>query len=381
MAQSNLIKINLTHRLFLLASLILTGCSINVAQTSSFDSAGGHGGDQNSSNTKVPVAWKDLGLQGRLVYVNSALSFEQTGLSNATALQILDLENGNVQTIFQAPDKAWIDFVSASPDGKQLAIEYVPSNKDALAVNPGQQTIYIMPSEASQPPMPLVHPLSGGDVYQQPIWSPDGTYIYFVHSNYQSPFTMPNQIFPVYEIFRMKYPGGPPEKLIDKAFWPKLSMDGSLLVYVSFSPVDGSNRLFVAAADGSNQHQIPLSGSYIPTVIDAPSFSLDNKVIYFSAATPPKSFSMNLIDRLFGVTVASAHVVKSDWWSVPVDGGTITQLTHISTVGMFGEISPDYKHVALHTGSGLLAMNLDGTGLTVLVKDVGGSQGSVSWMP
>ena len=374
-------NINLIHRLFILVSLILTGCSINISQIPSSSSPSGSDGDQNSFNEKVPVTWKDLGLQGKLVYVTSALDFEQTGLSTATALQILDLTSGDVQTIFRASGGAWIDFVSASPDGKQFAMEYVPSYKDASAVNPGQQAIYIMPSDASQPPIPFMDPPFGGDIYQQPTWSPDGKYIYFVHANYQSPFTMPNQTFPDYEIFRMKYPGGQPEKLVDQALWPKLSMDGSLLAYVSFNYVDGSNQLFVANADGTNRRQVRMSGSYIPTIIDAPSFSPDKKIIYFSAASPAKSFSPSWVDRLLGVTVVSAHVVKSDWWSVSVDGGTITQLTHISTAGMFGEISPDYKHVVLHTGSGLLAMNLDGTGLTTLVKDVGGSQGSVSWMP
>jgi len=364
----------------MLVILILTGCSINVSQIPSSDSSKGQGGDQNFSGAKVSDAWKALGLQGKLVYVTSALGFEQTGLSTASALQTLDLVSGEKQTVFLASRGAWIDFVSASPDGKQLALEYIPSSKDVSAINPGQQAIYIMPSDASLPPAPVLHPPFGGDLYQQPTWSPDGKYIYFVHANYQTPFTMPNQAFPDYEIFRMKYPGGQPEKLVDQALWPKLSMDGSLLAYVSFNYVDGSNQLFVANADGTNRRQVRMSGSYIPTIIDAPSFSPDNQIIYFSAASPLKSYSPNLVDRLLGVTVVAAHVVKSDWWSVPVDGGRITQLTNIASVGMFGEISPDRKHVALHTGNGLLAMNLDGTGLTTLVKDVGGSPGSVSWM-
>jgi Tol biopolymer transport system component len=87
------------------------------------------------------------------------------------------------------------------------------------------------------------------------------------------------------------------------------------------------------------------------------------------------------LERLLGITIASAHTVPSDWWSVPLAGGTPTQLTHIAQVGLFASISPDKKHIASFSGAGLFVMNPDGTNLTVLLNDMGGVPGTVSWIP
>jgi Tol biopolymer transport system component len=84
---------------------------------------------------------------------------------------------------------------------------------------------------------------------------------------------------------------------------------------------------------------------------------------------------------LFGVGVATAHTVPSDWWSVPIGGGMPTQLTHLAAVGLFGSLSPDGKYIASYSGSGIFVMNLDGTGLTMLVNDNGTLSGTLTWIP
>jgi len=82
-----------------------------------------------------------------------------------------------------------------------------------------------------------------------------------------------------------------------------------------------------------------------------------------------------------GVTVASAHTVPSDWWSIPLAGGTPTQLTHINAVGLFASLSPDKQYLASYSGGGIFVMKPDGTESTMLVGDVGGQPGTVSWIP
>jgi Tol biopolymer transport system component len=157
-------------------------------------------------------------------------------------------------------------------------------------------------------------------------------------------------------------------------------LDGSYLTYVTVDPVDGSNRLFVADADGLDSRQVVLSGPYVPTIIDAPFFSADDRTIFFSAASPVTSFTPNWAEKIFGITIASAHVVPSDLWSVSINGGTPTRLTRIAALGLFASLSPDNQHIALYTGRGILAMNSDGSDLTTLVNDIGGIPGSVNWI-
>ncbi len=159
------------------------------------------------------------------------------------------------------------------------------------------------------------------------------------------------------------------------------SRDGARLAYVTLSPVDGTNKLFVANPDGSGAYQVNLTGLYVPPIIDAPVFTVDDRSILYSAVVPTQSSQPNWVDRLFGITIASAHTVPSDWWSVPIGGGTPTQLTHIAAVGLFGSASPDGRYIASYSGNGIFVMNPDGTGLTMLVNDNGSLSGSLSWVP
>jgi Tol biopolymer transport system component len=367
----------------IIMAILLSGCSIDISQPiigGSESSLTSQAGSPNQSSKNIPVVWKNLDIKGKLVYITSRFENEQNALVTLIAIQVLDLADGNVKTIFEAPPGAWIDFLSVSPDGKQLVMEYVPAGNNA-SVGAKQTLLYTMPLDGSQSPSLLLPPPTSSDLYYQPTWSPDGRYIYYSHVNLRASNALPGQKFPDYELSRIAYPQGQPEKLLDQAFWPRLSTDGVYLSYVSVDPVDGSNRLFTANANGADPHQVALSGPYIPTIIDAPFFSPEGQTIYFSAATQVQSSTPSWVDKVFGITIASAHVVPSDLWSVPTTGGTPAQLTHIASFGLFASLSPDNEHIALYTGGEISAMNSDGSDLTTLVKDTGGIPGSVSWIP
>lgn len=334
-------------------------------------------GNPSLPSTTIPVTWGDLHLTGKLVFMNTV----QTQNFPVMSIQALDLANGELTTIFQAPTGGWIDFVSVSPDSKQLIMAYLPPGANSDPKSTGQQNLYTLSLDGSQPPELLFSPPSSGDEYHQPVWSPDGKYIYFSHVNFQAPITIPGQHYPVYEIFRMAYPGGQPVKLADQAYWPRLSSDGTQLAYITLNPVDGSNQLFVANSDGSGANQVAITSLDERPIIDAPLFTPDNQLILYSAVTLMKASQPTWIEKLLGVTVASAHTVPSDWWSVPVDGGTPIQLTHMATVGLFASFSPDKKHIVSYSGNGIFLMNSDGTGLTMLINGASGQPGTVNWVP
>jgi hypothetical protein len=83
-----------------------------------------------------------------------------------------------------------------------------------------------------------------------------------------------------------------------------------------------------------------------------------------------------------GVTVVSAHGnTPSDLWTVPVDGGTPTQITQIGISDLFASFSPDNEHIAIFSEDGLFVMNSDGSELTLLVPNLQGISGTVRWIP
>ena len=319
--------------------------------------------------TQMPVTWEHLNLKGKLIYISSSTGVEPT----ITNVQLLDLETGEVKTIFNS-SAGWIFYATVSSEAGKLAFSYLPPTQSNSSSN---RSLYVKPLDAVAQPQPLFVPPTLDDHYTQVEWSPDGKYLTFVHYNHNE---SGGQFYEVYEIFRMSYPNGTPEKILDRAYWPHVSADGTKLVYVTLDPASGLNELWTANADGSNAQKVNFSGPWIPDIIDAPIFLPGGGSILFSAPEAGTSYQPNWFDRLIGVQVAKAHNVPSDWWSVPANGGVPTRLTNIQTINLFAAISPDQKHIASLSGEGIFVMDMDGSNLTRLISDPG-VHGTVSWIP
>ena len=353
----------------LLLALMVCSCSVEVDQATA-TAAPENTPSSSIPATQVPVTWAHLDLTGKLVYLSSATEGNQL----TSSVQILDLVTGEAATLFSVP-QAWIYYATVSPDAKMMVMSYAPPKESSSSSG---RSLYIGPMDASSGPQPLLPQPTPDDHYTQAEWSPDGKYIYFVHYNSKRPNG--GQLDPIYDILRMRYSDGQTEQIADHAFWARVSSDASRLVYIFVDPASGRNELFVANADGSNAQRVALSGTQIPEVIDAPIFSPDGQSILFSAPVPGQSYQPNFLERMMGIQVAKAHNVPSDWWSVPVTGGTPTRLTHLQTVNLFASISPDQRHIASLSGEGIFVMDLNGSNLTQLVSDPG-VYGTVSWIP
>jgi len=355
--------------LLLFFALIVTSCSINLGQQPVEMAAPT---TKALPSTKIAVTWANLNLTGKLVYINGTVKDDVFGLQ----IQTLDLISGEITTLFDAPKYSWIYYLAVSPDHKQLLMSYAPPPVNNLA----DQDLYVMPLDGSQPPKLLFTPPAKEDDYVEVEWSPDGKYIYFTHVNFQIT-PQPDQIYPLYEIYRMALPDGKPEKVAEKAFWPRVSSDSSQIAYISVDLFLRENKLFIADSNGRNAHEVVLKGPQLPEVKDAPIFSPDGRTLIFSAPVPVQSYQPNWLDKLMGVRVAKAHTVPSDWFSVPVTGGNLTQLTNIQTTNLFASFAPDGKHIASHSTSGIFVMKPDGSELTMLIPNPQAVPGMVSWIP
>jgi len=371
---------------FLILALVLASCSIEVDQPSittpaptsesapTVSPSTGSASQPNVVETQqVPVTWADLNLTGRLVYINGI------SVDNVFQLQIqvLNLVTGEVTTIFDAPKYSWIYYISVSPDYTQLLMSYNPPPGD----NPVDQDIYVMPLDGSRSPQRLFTPPTLEDDYIEVEWSPDGKYVYFTQVNYHIP-PAEGQIYPLYSIYRMALPDGEMEMITEKAYWPRVSPDAAHIAYVSVDLFARGNRLFVADADGSNAKEVVITGPRIPDIKDAPLFTADGQSLIFSADIPTQSYQPNWLDRLMGVRVAKAHSnVPSDWWTISVDGGEMTQLTNIQSRGLFGSLSPDNQYLASYSLDGIFVMKTDGTQLTQVIPNPQSVPGTLSWIP
>ena len=373
-------KKRLISILYCLLVLFLVACTINLAQQTiptplavspTLPTA-------NVTNTLTPVSratnlpltWSELNLTGKLVYIAASTSGDPK-----PKIQVLDLATGEIKTIFSTTTDDWIFYLTISPDAKQSVMSYIPPSQGVLIPN---RALYLMPHDGSAAPKLLFPPPTPDDHYVHAEWSPDGKHIYYAHYNSNDPVDA--QLNPPYDIFRIAYPDGKPEKIVDHGFWPRISTDATKLVYVYIDSVSGKNELFVADADGTDPQKITLSGANAPEIIDAPIFSPDGKSILFSAPPPQQAYQPNWFDQLTGVRIVQAHRIPSDWWSVPITGGVPSRLTQLQTINLFASISPEKNRIASVSGEGIFVMDLDGSSLFQLLFDPG-VLGTVRWIP
>lgn len=365
----------------------LSGCSINLEPTPAATSApalvvslvprataSGPVPFASPTIDRIPVRWSDLHLTGKLVYMDGS---EKDGVFLMN-IQVLDLITGEISIVFRSPEDAYIYGLTVSPDGHQLVMSYTPSTTNPATENPA---LYIMPLDGSAAPKLLFTLPTVDDEYFQPVWSPDGKTLYFSHIHYQHPVKNGQQPGGI-ELYRLSIPDGSIKLVAENAFWPNLSSDSARLVYVSTDQTNGTNHLVISNADGTHPQPVNMTGKLVPVYIDAPLFSADGRSILFSGVSLNQQVSApTWLEAISGVTVASAHSIPSDWWSVPVSGGAAKQLTHIQTTNLFGSVSPDGKYIASYSGLGLFVMEPGATNAKMINNSLAGVPSTVNWIP
>src|SRR6185295_9379114 len=125
-------------RLGLVLAWSIAGCSVEVNQSPVVVSpiASTQNPNESPAPAKVPVSWASLNLTGKLVFVAA------NNATNKVTVQSLNLENGDLVTIFQVPLRGWVDGVAVAPDHQTLILSFSPPMESAYG---GQASLYSMP--------------------------------------------------------------------------------------------------------------------------------------------------------------------------------------------------------------------------------------------
>ena len=315
---------------------------------------------QADSRVRADLSGAPGQLEGELVFVFADLRQQD--------LVSLDLATGEVFGLFPIPEKARLSHVDVWQN--QAVIAYAPPPPDG-SVQFGYTSLYTMPIDNPTEPTLLVGGTIQGEIYFNPVWSPDGRYIYYSHvvpGQAENGFTL--------SLERWALETGTVEHVADEGIWPRLSPDGKHLTFIRRDFRTLEDSLYVAAADGSQERLIEL-GQDFPSV-DMPFFSPDGEMIYFGAIAEGV-VALNWWERLSGVQVAMAHDVPSDWWRIPVTGGEPELVAKVGESGLYGMFGGNGSFIAFSSIEGVYVMGPDGQQRTrILLAPV---LGALVWAP
>jgi Tol biopolymer transport system component len=305
------------------------------------------------------------GLTGRLVLIQWHLK--------GNRLIELNLISGEVKVLFQAPENSWLSEAVVSPDEGQILLVYAPPPSGNESQY-GYTDLYLLPYDSSSQPQPFLTRSDPQEYFFFSTWASDGQSIYFTHLYRIDP----NSQVPAYQNDVEKATlQGETETIVEHALWPAISADGARLSYLYTDPVTFGNDLYLANPDGTGQTPVLQPGANPP--VDAHLFTMDGEQLIFSMVNLQPAPASSWLEKLFGVGVASAHSVPSDWYRAPLSGGVPQRLTNLNDMNLNGDLSPDGTQMAFISASGLYVMNSDGSNLIQLSNDV--MIGTVNWLP
>lgn len=347
-------------QLFLLACLLLMACGGETATPTAVPAP--------ITTEETPIAPTEPAEEMAETAVSppaNGLLFMQIAPGTQTVARF-DLASSEVETLFIPLTNAWLSHADSNPDGSEFVLAYAPPPPDG-EVQLGFTQLYLLTNGDTTPRL-LIEPQQPGEIFFYPDWTDDGRFIYYSHVVQQdnAPFTT--------TLERFDRQSGESVLVAQNGIWGKVSPNGRLLAYVLVNLEAFTRELVVSEADGSNPRTLVTQEDFAD--MDAPFFSPDGQWLYFSAVPLPQSNGWN---RLWGIKTAVAHSVPSDWWRIPVSGGSPEQISHINEAGLYGGFSPNGSQIAFASQTGLYTINPDGSNLQKLLETSAGAM--LTWIP
>lgn len=309
----------------------------------------------NNGETQVINGIPD-GVSGRLLFTQGRDGLWQ-----------VDLANGERTEWWNMPENAYVSGLTASPDGNSIVIAYEPQMPDE---SPTSSTDLYLLSDPPTQATPIIEREILSEVYEHPVWSPDGDWLYFAHYVLQMDenggvqgFTQTVERLPS-ENFDAQ-----PQVVIDNAVELSIADDMSAVTYVYFDPQTYAYSLRVADVDGENAREI-LPGNLFES-LSSPHFSPDNTTVYFGASGSLDATTADLPS-------VQAHGAPWDIWQVDVASGDYARLTNLGIDGPDLAWSPDGQFLAFVALEGVYIYDMSANKLYRVADST--SEGEIIWL-
>ena len=302
-----------------------------------------------------------LGLAGEVLYTQ--------GPQGVWSLQ---LASGEANQVFRPEPDGYVDGVAVEPGSGRLALSY-----SATSSIYATHDLYLYEPGAAEPVLlrqrtfdyedfiaPVFHPQTGW-LYYTRMWLEEGT------SGSASQFHL--------VIERMlPQAGAEAQVILEEALQASFSADGEIMAFIRVAEASYARSLWIASPYGTGAEPLVGDGEFIGLYGSQISPAGDQVVFaaYGRRADPPAELS--LLDRLLGVTPASAHGLPWDLWLVDRSVSQPVKLTDLYLDDPWPAWSPDSDWILSLTAPGLLLTDLQGR--TQLLLNAYG-HGGVIWLP
>jgi len=283
----------------------------------------------------------------------------------------MDLNSDGFIELFNIPQNGWINQLDLSSDGRLLALSYTSPPENAQAALYRSAGIYLMvldemglPTQSE--PVPLLEPEEDDVDYYNPIWTPDGRYIFYIRTTPTENAERPEGSVDIM-LMRYEMETRASREIGADGIWLRVSPNGQRLTYITVNPVTMERGLVATDLEGNALTQLIPAGDFFD--IDSPLFSSDSQWVYFTAAeeepTTVNDSSSQAIPwwmHLLGTSVASAHSshnLPSEWWRVPASGGIPEQLTNQGEIIIYGAFDYATEQLYYTTMTGLFVLDGD----------------------
>jgi Tol biopolymer transport system component len=287
--------------------------------------------------------------------------------------QAFDLGTLSAQPITTFPKGAYAASPRLAFDRKSIAYTYYVVPKDPKDL--GGSDLYVMSADGSNARMIHVHPESGA-TYEDPCFSADGKFILATLRKpvYDSQGQFQGETL---AIQRVGIDGSQPTQVVTNALGPAASPDGKYLMYTAVDDKGQPVGFRVADAQGANGKD-PLANQSF-AYVRFPSFSPDGSQIVFSAVGGPGAAAPQ--QKIFGASlfsIAEAHGIPWEIWTVRPDGSELKRLTHESEDTPVPAWSPKGDWIAFAGEIGLYLVDAAGAQTTRISTLVSG--GGIVWL-